>query len=182
MANSLIKILTQNEHIGILSVTTGQLDIAKIPVMDAPDWIVPQSLILSVEPYTERIWNYLWRGQDVAVYHLVPRTQAPDTMVVLESITDVHRIGLQIAGEVTYHSVRIADLKDVDAPTYEQALATLYPNLLKQTTLADGENKPSYQPQVTEQDYVFQPVMFDGELCVIPDLDKLSHFLVDLDS
>ena len=171
MAKSLIKILTQNEHIGILSVTTGQLDIVKIPVMDAPDWILPQSLILSVEPYSERIWNYIWHNQDVSVYHLLPKDQMPDHLVIVESVTDVHRIALQIKGEVSYHSVRIADLKDADEQIYEETLK-------QQQT----EAQPTSQRQINQQNFVFQPVIFEGEVCVIPDLDTLSHFLVDLDS
>lgn len=182
MAKSLIKMLTQNEHMGILSVTTGQLDIAKVPVQGAPDWIIPQSLILAIEPYPEQIWNFLWRGQDVAVYHLLPKNSAPDSIVVVESVTDVHRIGLQIQGEVSMHSVRIADLKDADNDTYENILALQYPAVLAQRASLAEPVKPSYQPQVMQQDYVFQPVIFEDEVCVVPDLDKLSHFLVDLDS
>lgn len=181
MAKSLIKILTQNEHIGILSVTTGQLDIVRIPVLDAPDWILPQALILSVEPYTERIWNYIWRNQDVSVYHLLPKNQAPDHIVIVESVTDVHRIALQIQGEVTYHSVRIADLKDADEQTYEQTLAHLYPQRLEQLK-QQPETQATSQRQINQQHFVFQPVIFENEVCVIPDLDTLSHFLVDLDS
>lgn len=182
MAKSLIKILTQNEHIGILSITTGQLDIVKIPVVGAPDWVVPQSLILSVEPYHERIWNYLWHNQDVSVYHLFPKEQTPDAIVVLESVTDVHRIGLQIKGEVKSYSVRIADLKDADDELYQQTLANLYPERLEQLKQQQQPTQPSYQPQIYQQDFVFQPVVLDGEVCVIPDLDNLSHILVDLDS
>lgn len=188
MAKSLIKILTQDEHIGILSVTRGQLHIAKIPVIGAPDWIIPKDLILAIEGYQDRIWNFLWQGQDVSIYHLLPKTEQPESIVVLESVTDVHRIGLQIQGEVSYHAVRISDLKDVDANIYQQTLETQYPHILEQEAeqkrkneaLLENNQVAFYQP--TEQDYVFQPVMFENELCVIPDLDKMSHFLVDLDS
>lgn len=188
MAKSLIKILTQDEHIGILSVTKGQLNIARIPVVDAPDWIVPKDLILAVESYHDRIWNFLWQGQDVSVYHLLPKSEQAEFIVVLESVTDVHRIGLQIQGDVSYHAVRISDLKDVDNDTYRQTLEIQYPHILEQEAEQQRKNQElleknqlsAYQP--TEQDYVFQPVIFENELCVIPDLDKMSHFLVDLDS
>lgn len=183
MAKSLNQILSENEHLGILSVTTGQLEIAKIPVQGAPDWIIPQSLIISIDPYREQIWNYLWRGQDVSVFHLLPKTMTPDSLVVVESATDVHRIALQIQGEVSYHSVRIADLKDADTATYEHILSIQYPEVLAQReALAEASAGSRYLSPVMQQDYVFQPVTFEGELCVVPDLDKLSHFLVDLDS
>lgn len=188
MAKSLIKILTQDEHLGILSVTTGQLEIARIPVVDAPDWIVPKELILAIEPYHDRIWNFLWQGQDVSVYHLLPKTEQAEFIVVLESVTDVHRIGLQIQGDVTFHSVRISELKDVDGATYQQTLESFYPHILEKQRLEKQRQQEqleknqlsAYQP--TEQDYVFQAVMFENEVCIIPDLDKMSHFLVDLDS
>lgn len=187
MTKSLIKFLTQDDDIGILSVTKGQLEIAKIPVINAPDWIVPKDLILAIEPYHERIWNFLWQGQDVPIYHLLPKTEQVEFIVVLESITDVHRIGLQIQGDVSYHAVRILDLKDVDNATYRQTLEIQYPHILEQKTdqLPTQEETTEQHPlsdyQSTEQDYVFQAVMFNNELCVIPDLDKMSHFLVDLD-
>ncbi|ELA09749.1 hypothetical protein MOMA_05085 [Moraxella macacae 0408225] len=188
MAKSLIKILTQDRNIGILSVTTGQLEIARIPVMNAPDWIIPKELILAIEPYRDRIWNFLWQGQDVSVYHLLPKTEQAESIIVLESITDVHRIGLQIQGDVTFHSVRISELKDVDATVYQQTLESFYPHILEQERLEkqhqqkqlENNQRLAYQP--TEQDYVFQAVMLDGDVCIIPDLDKMSHFLVDLDS
>lgn len=188
MAKSLIKILTQDENVSMLSVTKGQLTIARIPVVDAPDWIIPKDLILAVEQYHDRIWNFLWQGQDVSVYHLLPKSEQAEFIVVLESVTDVHRIGLQIQGDVSYHSVRISDLKDVDDTTYRQTLEIKYPHILEQEAIEKQRQEElikekklsAYQP--TEQDYVFQPVMFNDELCVIPDLDKMSHFLVDLDS
>ncbi|EEN8053961.1 hypothetical protein XL51_23810, partial [Salmonella enterica subsp. enterica serovar Enteritidis] len=89
----------------------GQLTIARIPSSSSPDWIVPQALILSIDNYDERIWNYIWRGQEVSMYHLLPKDAQPTHLVVLESVTDIHRLALQIHGEVTFHSVRIADLK-----------------------------------------------------------------------
>lgn len=181
MAKSLIKILTQKETVSLLSVTTGQLDIARVPAIGSPDWIVPKDLILSIEPYQDRIWNYLWRGQDVSVYHLLPRDITPESLVIVESVTDVHRVALQIKGEVTFHSVRIADLVDAKDDEYQRILQEKYPDLVKKEETSEQDNK-KYQAQFVHQNYVHQAVLFHGELCVVPDLDKLSHFLVDLDS
>lgn len=106
------------ETLSLLSATTGQLDIARLPAVDGPDWIIPRSLILAVEPYSERIWTYLWdkqgHKQEVSVYHLFPKGQTPTYIVVLESFTDVHRLGLQIVGEPSYYQIRISDLKDIE--------------------------------------------------------------------
>ena len=77
MANELNRYFKQDEDVGVLSITTGQLTIARIPSSSSPDWIVPQALILSIDNYDERIWNYIWRGQEVSVYHLLPKMLSP---------------------------------------------------------------------------------------------------------
>ena len=187
MANELNRYFKQDEDVGVLSITTGQLTIARIPSSSSPDWIVPQALILSIDNYDERIWNYIWRGQEVSVYHLLPKDAQPTHLVVLESVTDIHRLALQIHGEVTFHSVRIADLKDADDATYQAELATHYPDLLTALNapndeLIESSRAPNLADYSLQHAYIFQPVMLAGELCVVPDLDKLSHFLVDLDS
>ena len=141
---------------------------------------MPQTLILSIDNYDERIWNYLWRGQEVPVYHLLPKDAPANHLVVLESVTDIHRLALQIHGEVTFHSVRIADLKDADDATYQAELATHYPDLLTALNTPNDEARR----KLTRTEFgrlqaarlYFQPVMLAGELCVVPDLDKLSHF------
>lgn len=181
MAKNVVKNLAQKEHMSIISVTTGQLDIAIIPVVDGPDWILPQSLILEIQPATERSWNLAWQGQDVPIYHLLPEDQTPTSIVVLESVTDVHRIGLQIQGKVGYHAVRIADIKDMDSDRYKQTMAAHYPHLAALLDSASQASDQRDKPRLVPQNYVFQPVMFQEQLYIIPDVDNLSHLLVDLD-
>lgn len=187
MANELNRYFKQDKDVGVLSITTGQLDIARIPSSTSPDWIVPKALILTIDQFYERIWTYIWRGQEVPVYHLLPKGTEPTHLVVLESVTDIHRLALQIQGEVSFHSVRIADLKDADEVTYQAHLATHYPALLtalNESTdmIITSSRSPSLADYSLQHAYIFQPVILKGELCVVPDLDKLSHFLVDLDS
>lgn len=226
MATNQLSYVNELKSLSLLSATTGQLEIVRIPVVDKPDWIIPRSLILAVIPFSERIWTYLWQAdnskaqeaitttitnpallermfkQEIAVYHLFPKTLTPTYIVVVESFTDVHRLGLQIAGEVAYHHIRIADLKDADTLASDdndhEQMSTIIPQLLNtgdSTLTAEGHDDNSdlrdnitqqdnrnLAPQSVEQTFIFQPVMFQGELCVVPDLDKLSHYLVDLDS
>lgn len=158
--------------ISLLSVTTGQLEIARIPVVGGPDWIIPRSLVLAIDPFNERIWTYIWRGQEVPVFQLLPKNMQSTHLVVIESITDVHRVALQIQGEVRFQKVRIADVQDVE-------------NLEKIVPVAEEKHDDTNVPMIsrlTDQDFIFQEVMIQNELCVVPDLDKLSHYLVDLDS
>lgn len=191
-----IEYVREIETLSLLSATTGQLEIARLPVVDGPDWIIPRALILSVDEYHDRIWTYLWQKQDVSVYHLFPKGQIPNHIVVLESFTDVHRLALQIVGEPSYHQIRIADLKDIDDTTDTQASenqasesqpmtaenSSQDPNLSAESPASQTADTRNLAPQSVEHSFIFQPVMFQGDYCVVPDLDKLSHFLVDLDS
>lgn len=185
MANELNRYFKQDEDLGVLSITTGQLTIARIPANNSPDWIVPQALILAIDPVDERICAYSWHGQDVQVYHLLSKALVPTHLVVLESVDDTHRLALQIHGEVSFHSVRIADLKDADDATYQAELANKYPALLTALT-EQTQTEPLQSTNLSDDTlphaYIFQPVILNGELCVVPDLDKLSHFLVELNA
>lgn len=235
MANPQVSYINEIKSLSLLSATTGQLEIARVPVVDKPDWIIPRALILAVVPFSQRIWTYLWQAdttldsetlesettadtafdgnetsdtkkiakQDIPLYHLFPKSMTPSNIVILESFTDVHRLGLQIVNEVQYHQIRIADLKDADTTASQendnQQLPTDGVHLFNtsDSTLVDDSNLDittdtqnthpledtrNLAPQAVEQSFIFQPVMFRGELCVVPDLDKLSHYLVDLDS
>ena len=74
------------------------------------------------------------------------------------------------------------ELKDVDDETYQQTLQAQYPQALEAINAnLNGNDKDEYLPQFLQQSYVYQPVMFDGQIYIVPDVDKLSHFLVDLD-
>ena len=230
MTNPQLSYINEVKSLSLLSATTGQLEIARVPVIDKPDWIIPRALILAVVPFSQRIWTYLWQAdttleseataetafednqscdtkkiakQDIPLYHLFPKSMTPSNIVILESFTDVHRLGLQIVNEVQYHQIRIADLKDADTTASQendnQQLPTDVVHLFNtsDSTLVDDSNLDittdtqnthpledtrNLAPQAVEQSFIFQPVMFRGELCVVPDLDKLSHYLVDLDS
>lgn len=160
------------EPVSLLTVENGVLDVAIIPAYDQPDWLVPTSLLMHIEEYDERIWTYLWNGQEVAVYHLVQRGEMLNKMVIVEGNTDVHRLALQTFGEIRYKQVRISDVKDAVLPADEREhMEKTIPSLFG--GVASDEHK---------LDYVFQTVKIDGELYIVPDLDLIAHRLVDLDS
>lgn len=158
------------EAVSLLTTNNGMLDVTIVPAADQPDWIIPSSLILSVETCDDHRWNYDWQQQEIAVFHLLPRHQTPDKMLVLEGNTAAHRIALQTAGELRPLQVRISDVKDIDLP--EQFNKT--------------DNKIAADSEPVKEDvvlsYLFQTVMIDNTLYLVPDLDKIAHQLVDLDS
>lgn len=156
------------EPVSLLTVENGVLEVAIIPALNQPDWLVPKSLILAIEQFQERIWTYLWQTQEVAVYHLIPRDVSPDKLVVLEGNTDVHRLALQTVGQIAYKSVRISDVKD--APLDEATKQHMQEHI---ASVIDGEDK---------FDYLYQTVVVDGVLYIVPELDLIAHRLVDLDS
>lgn len=146
------------EPVSLLTVENGILEVAIIPASNQPDWLVPKSLILSIDDYDERIWTYLWRGQEVSVYHLVAKDDTVDKLVVLEGNSDVHRIALQTHGDIHFLNVRISDVKDDESTKSSQATPDAY------------------------DDEIYQIVNIDGVSYIVPELDLIAHRLVDLDS
>lgn len=200
------------EAVSLLIADNGQLDVTIIPAMNQPDWIIPSRNIIEIAELDERIWTYLWRGQEVAVCHLIPSDVTPSTLLVLEGNTDVHRIGLQTVGELRYKKVQISDVKDIPLPeqyrtsqqahTPEEEQANLDSNerVNSGNDVSQSQNdtksldsdldhsesqKFNFEDRFDEtvvQSYLFQCVEVDGEAFLIPDLDKIAHHLVDLDS
>ncbi|GAA0317102.1 hypothetical protein [Psychrobacter aestuarii] len=181
------------EAVSLLSADNGLLDVTVVPAKNQPDWLVPSSLILSVDDYQERIWTYLWQDQEVAVFHLLPRGHQPDKLVVLEGNTDVHRLALQTAGELDSFTVRIADVKDIELPEQYQVVAAdnieknrqnKSGNIFRESASQDNNND-ALAEQLRENvliSYLFQTVMVNDQIYLVPDLDKIAHNMVDLDS
>ena len=158
------------EAVSLLTTNNGMLDVTIVPAFDQPDWIIPSSLILSVDEYSEHTWTYEWQQQEVAVFHILPRHQTPDKMIVLEGNTSAHRIALQTAGELRQLQARISDVKDVELPEH----------YYKTDSIIDTVHERVQEDVVLS--YLFQTVMIDNTLYLVPDLDKIAHQLIDLDS
>lgn len=161
------------EPVSLLTVENGVLELAVIPARNQPDWLVPKSLILAIEPYDERIWTYLWKqseedSQEIMVYHLIDRQVMPDKLVILEGNTDVHRLALQTAGKLDYVQARISDVKDVDLP--EEVKQLILDNI---PGLSENEGH--------KLEFLYQTVTIGEEMYIVPDLDLIAHRLVDLD-
>lgn len=179
------------EAVSLLTADNGLLDVTIVPAMNQPDWVIPTSLILSSEPYFDRIWTYLWHDQEVAVFHLLPRNETPDTIIVLEGNTSVHRVALQTRGALKNIQVRIADVKDAELP--EEYVNASLSNIDANKQRDEGFNY--FAPVTDDNDgteerfrenvilsYLFQTVMIEDKYYLVPDLDKIAHQLVDLDS
>lgn len=159
----------QFEPVSLLTAERGIIEVTIIPAIGQPNWLVPTALIMSVDEYHERIWTYLWRGQEVSVYHLVPKDIEADKLVILEGNSDVHRLVLQTTGELMTKRVRISDVTDVTLSDEEMAGIWL-----------STPNLPNHEQK--QESYLYQAVMLDGAIHVVPDLDLIAHRLVDLDS
>ena len=185
------------EAVSLLTTNNGMLDVTIVPAFNQPDWIIPSSLILSVDDFDEHIWTYLWQQQEVAVFHLLSSGQTPEKIIVLEGNTAAHRIALQTVGELRHLQVRISDVKDIELPeqytsnaNIDYSVAQKTKNSDSETVQSTGENltdseidyeKERFQENVVES-YLFQTVIIDNILYLVPDLDKIAHQLVDLDS
>ena len=187
------------EAVSLLTTSKGMLEVTVIPAMNQPDWIIPSSLILSIDDYDERIATYLWQQQEVAVFHLVPSDEAVDTLIVLEGNTVAHRIALQTAGQPYQIQVRISDVEDSELPERYRQIAQNNSdanfnndddgNTLK-SDHASNENVNNDAEDTAEErfrenvvtSYMFQTVVIDDIPYLVADLDKIAHQLVDLDS
>lgn len=156
------------EAVSLLTTTNGTLDVTIVPAFNQPDWVVPSSLILSVDEYDERTSTYHWQEQEVAVFHLLPQDEAVDKIIVLEGNTSEHRLALQTAGELHQLQVRISEVKDIEVP--ENVDRTN----INETEVPFNEN--------VMLSYVFQTVMIEDKVYLVPDLDKIAHQLVDVSS
>lgn len=183
------------EAVSLLTTSKGLLDVTVIPAIDQPDWIIPSSLILSIDDYEERVWSYSWQQQDISVFHLLPPDQPVDKMVVLEGNTVVHRMALQTQGELRQMQVRISDVKDTELPEHflDIAISNIDWNLIENGKFnihqPTTESKYFTHSNIVEEtvkenvviSYMYQTVMIDEMPYLIPDLDKIAHQLVDLD-
>lgn len=184
------------EAVSLLTTNNGMLDVTIVPAFNQPDWIIPSSLILSVDALDEHIWTYLWQQQEVAVFHLLSSEQVPDKIIVLEGNTAAHRMALQTAGELRQRQVRISEVKDGELPEQYHADNMSHSDVERAENSnnkpvdATGDNpiggdidyvKERFQENVV-QSYLFQTVIIDSIPYLVPDLDKIAHQLVDLDS
>lgn len=158
----------QFEPVSLLTAEHGTIEVTVIPAIGQPDWLVPTALIISVEEYHERIWTYLWYGQEVSVYHLIPKDIEADKLIILEGNTDVHRLAIQTTGDLFTKRVRISDVKDVTL--HEEELANIRLATAQVTSAGGAET------------YLYQAVTLEDEMYIVPDLDLIVHHLVDLDS
>ena len=156
------------EAVSLLATSNGMLDVTIVPAFNQPDWVIPSSLILSVDAYSERTSSYDWEQQEVAVFHLLPEDEQPNKVIILEGNTSEHRLALQTAGELRSLQVRISEVKDIDVPEPFNDIN------INETAIPFNEN--------VMLSYLFQTIMIDGNAYLVPDLDKIVHQLVNVDS
>ncbi len=156
------------EAVSLLTTNNGMLDVTIVPAVNQPDWIVPSSLILSVDESQQQVARYDWQQQDLAVFHLLLQDQSPDKMVVLEGNTTDHRFALQTAGDLRQLQARISEVKDVETP--------------EQFSTTNGGDREEYFDKNDVSSYLYQTVMIDDEIYLVPDLDKIAYHLIDSDS
>lgn len=182
------------EAVSLLTTQNGMLEVTIIPAMNQPDWIIPSSLILSIDEYNDHVWTYSWQQQEVPVFHLLPLEEAVDKMIVLEGNTVVHRFALQTKGELRQLKVRISDVKDARLPEQymyatDSFLGSSHPIATSNDEADSSSINDNFNENIEERfkenvitSYMFQTVIIDNVLYLIPDLDKIAHQLIDLDS
>ena len=88
-------------------------------------------------------------------------------MIVLEGNTVTHRFALQTKGEMRQLQVRISDVKDIETP---------------ETLKNDGwQNTDDMLDEAAVLSYLYQTVVIEGDTYLVPDLDKVAHYLIEAD-
>ncbi len=146
------------DAVSLLTTSNGMLEVTIIPAIDQPDWILPSSLILDTEDCAQPTWTYSWQQQKLPVYHLFMQDQLPSKILVLEGNTTAHRIALQTSGTPHSLRVRISDVKDSTVESHANVVS-------------DDDDKPV-------SSYLYQTVMIEDTVYLIPDIDKLAHHLI----
>lgn len=155
------------EAVSLLTTNNSMLDVTIVPAFNQPDWVIPSGLILSVDDHQAYASRYEWQQQEVAVFHLFPQNQTPEKMIVLEGNTVAHRFGLQTKGEMRQLQVRISDVKDIETP---------------ETLKNDGQqNTDDMLDEAAVLSYLYQTVVIEGNTYLVPDLDKVAHYLIEAD-
>ncbi|MBU5617540.1 hypothetical protein KPY62_10655 [Psychrobacter sp. TAE2020] len=183
------------EAVSLLTTDKGRLDVTLIPAQNQPDWLIPSSLILSINNHQQWTDRYWWQQQQLPVFHLQMLEQAVDKIIILEGNTAKQRIALQTAGELRQIQLCISEVRDIVLPQNYQQTSTA-------DSIADSTIDTSYQSytsseptiernaldnnsgdyqQLTEENilsYLFQTVMVDEQPYLIADLDKIAHQLL----
>ena len=92
-------------------------------------------------------------------------------MIILEGNTIEHRMALQTSGQLYQRQVGISDVKDTDRQAYFAD--------------SDSADKITAEGRFTAEgmlSYLFQTVMIEDTVYVVPDLEKIAHQLVEMDS
>ncbi len=166
------------EAVSLLTTDKGRLDVTLIPAQNQPDWLIPSSLILSINNHQQWTDRYWWQQQQLPVFHLQMLEQAVDKIIILEGNTAKQRIALQTAGELRQIQLCISEVRDIVLPQNYQQTSTA-------DSIADSTIDTSYQSytsseptiernaldnnsgdyqQLTEENilsYLFQTVMVD---------------------
>lgn len=98
---------------------------------------------------------------------MLPQDRTPEKVIILEGNTTEHRFALQTAGELRQLQARISDVKDTELP--EQFADTSVDKI-------EGQSDEN-----VVLSYLYQTVMIDDNVYLVPDLDKIAHHLVNLD-
>ncbi len=170
------------EAVSLLTAANGMLAATVIPALNQPDWIVPSSLILDSIEYkgednsgsASGIKYYSWQQQQIAVFHLLPKAQLADSVVILEGNSVEQRLALKTIGQPRQIEVSISEVQDCELPQQYSVRAD---------NIINDSNDELNEDLVSEDllySYLFQAISIDDTVYMVPDLDKIAHQLVTL--
>lgn len=176
------------EAVSLLTAANGMLKATIIPAINQPDWIVPSSLILdSIEDSEEdsrqdvdKAKFYLWQQQPVAVFRLLPTDQLANSVFILEGNSVEQRLALKTKGQSREIEVSISEVQDCELP---KKYRTTTQSLINDSDANTTNTNTDLDAEVVSEDqlssYLFQTILINEMVYMVPDLDKIAHQLVD---
>lgn len=176
------------EAVSLLTAANGMLKATIIPAINQPDWIVPSSLILdSIDDSEEdsrqdvdKAKFYLWQQQPVAVFRLLPTDQLANSVFILEGNSVEQRLALKTKGQSREIEVSISEVQDCELPKKYRATTQ---SLINDSDANTTNTNTDLDAEVVSEDqlssYLFQTILINETVYMVPDLDKIAHQLVN---
>ncbi len=137
-----------SQTISLLTTTTGLIDIYALSVQGEPDWIIPQNLVLDTVSVPAQSTSVAWQGQQIPLKSLLGKSP---------SVTEAFAVLLEADND----TARIGILTSVPPKPMRVRISNL------RDTNDSGVLLNAYQK-----------VLLEDQLYQVPDLERVTHALL----
>ncbi|WP_296403636.1 hypothetical protein [Psychrobacter sp.] len=147
----------------LLMLNQGSMYVTFIPTSSKFDWVIPTALIIGIKACEAPLRECEWQGRTLPVFSLLAPDTKPDSLIVLEAESDMHRLALIVKGQLKQLQIRITDIKDIE-----------------QSKLATASGQHELDATHEQKEYEYQQVIIDNITYMVPDLQRLTNHLIEV--